>query len=73
MGSMRSLVIQENTGAEITNIVVTQKPDNTLKEIRIPIYRYPNNTLEGIRNLVPNRIQSQCLIGFTAPTYRDIN
>ena len=37
---------------------VTQKPENQLNRIRDPISRNPDNTLEEIRNLIPNRIWS---------------
>ena len=51
-----------------TNPRGTWKHDNTLKVTRNPILHNPDNPLNGIWNLVPHGIHSQCPKGLTVST-----
>ena len=46
----------------------TRKPNNTLKRIWNPIPQNPDNPLNGIMDIVQNRIRSQWPRGLTVPT-----
>ena len=64
-----TLLCEYSIHAGTNNPGVTRKLDNTLKGIRNPIPRNPDNPFKLIQNLLPNIIWIQWPRGLTVPTY----